>query len=575
MTDVRRLRRLRGVLVAATLALGLAACAEIPTSGPIEEGDQVRASVDDPIIRLLPRPPASGLDPEALVSGFLAASASFEDDHAVARLYLTPTEAQRWDPEEGVVIYDDGPGLAISRQENRVDVEATEVSRIGVDGSLSTRSGQRVTFRFRVERVGEEWRISKAPDLLLLTQRDVDRTYRSYSVYFLAPDQDRLVPDPVFVPVGRSGPATSLVRSLLDGPTRWLAPSVTTAVPLGTELVVDSIPVENGIALVDLSGAVLDATEGDRNRLSAQVVWTLTELPEVTGVRITVDGSPWQLPDAPAVQSEQTWAEFDPNGLPESAAAVLVRGGVVRRVEGDGSVPLSGPLGQGAVVARHPATSADGALVAALTDGGTRVVLEERFVSAKLATVFEGNNLAPPSMDAPGNLWLVDRANGGSTVHLVGRSGRLKRVAAPALRDRVVRSLRVALDGTRVAVVVRDARAGRQLLLGRVVQNGRNVSVQAFRPLEDSLLEVRDVTWMAADALAVLGRDRGSVLQPFQITIAGGVDQLGGSSLQGIRDITAAPGFPLLAARAGAEIWENREVVWRQSQRGRDPAYPG
>lgn len=567
--------RLRWLAPALMLLLVVSACAQIPTSGEIEEGDQVRASLDDPIIRLLARPPARGLDPESVVAGFLAASASFEDDHAIARLYLTESESQRWDPDAGVVVYSDTPGLGISREQNHVTVTAREVSRIRVDGSLASQSRERVTFPFRLEREGDEWRIAKAPNGLLLTQRDVDRTYRSYSVYFFAPDQDRLIPDPVFVPVGRTGAATSLVRSLLDGPTRWLSPAVTTSVPTGTQLVVDSVPVENGVALVDLSGNVLDASEVDRNRFAAQIVWTLTGLPEVTGVRITVDGSAWQLPNAPAIQTERTWEAFDPNGLPDNAAAVLVRRGAVRKLEGDRSVPVAGPLGTGDVPVRQPAISADGSKVAALTDGGRRAVLQDTFISSKLRTVVTGNNLAPPSMDAVGNLWIVDRTKSGSTVSWRAESGRVAAVKAPELRDVFVESLRVALGGTRVAVVVRDRSGSRQLLLGRVVRNGRDVSLQAFRPLADSLAGVRDVTWMSADALAALGRDRGGVFQPFQIRIDGGVEELGGSTLQGIQSITAAPGFPLLAARSGSEIWQSIDTTWREVQRGRDPAYPG
>ena len=564
-----------GLVVLLAVSAFLSACAQIPTSGPVQQGEQIRASFDEQVIRVLPRPPAQGLEPEQVVSGFLAATASFEDDHAVARQFLTSDAAARWDPATGVVVYDDRPGLKIERTGRTVVVSAREVGHISGDGSQAPRSGSPIGFRFTVERVGGEWRISRAPDGLLLTRFDVTQTYRSYSLHFLAPQQDRLVPDPVFIPLGRAGAATSLVRSLLDGPTRWLAPAVSTAVPAGTELVVDSVPVENGVALVDLSASVLEASDLDRERLAAQLVWTLTELPDVTGVQISVEGSPLELPDAPAVQSEETWERFDPNGLPASAAALLVRQGVVRRVDGDSAVPLAGPLGSGDFDARHPATSADGSVVSALLDGGRTAVIEQRFLSAELTTVLEGNNLAPPSMDARGSLWLVDRAAGESTVWLLPKGGRLQGVVAPELGNRFVLSLRVALDGTRVAVVVRNRAGQGELLVGRVVRTGGRVTLQAFRPLEDTLTEVRDVTWMSASSVAALGRDQGSVLQPFELGIDGGIDELGGTTLQGIRSVTAAPGFPLLASTSTGGIWQSTTVGWRVYLAGQDPAYPG
>ena len=40
--------------------------------------------------------------------------------------------------------------------------------------------------------------------------------------------------------------------------------------------------------------------------LSARLVWTLRQLPDVTRVRITVQGVPLQVPGAPTVQSRNT-----------------------------------------------------------------------------------------------------------------------------------------------------------------------------------------------------------------------------------------------------------------------------
>jgi hypothetical protein len=553
----------------------LASCAQIPSSGPIEQGEEVRASVDDPLIRVLPHPPQPGDSPAELVRGFLLAEASFADDHGVARQYLTEEASQAWNPDAGAVVYDDDPGPSLKRMGRDVKLTAHEVAFIGSDGSLKLRSGQLLEDNFVVRRDGGEWRIAKLSNGLYLTRLDVARTYRAFSLHFFAPNQDRLVPDPVFVPVDQPGAATSLVRSLLDGPTRWLAPAVQTAFPAGTELVVDSVPIENGVALVDLSAEVLDADDTDRERLAAQLVWTLTELPDVTEVQLTVEGAPLQLPNQPLVQSEETWEEFDPNRLPDSPTGLMVRQGIVREIHGKGSTPILGPLGDGTFLAREPAISADGGLVAALSPDGSTAVSEERFVPTDLRTVFRGHDLAAPSIDGDGEIWLADRVEGGTTIWMRPREEAVQRVAAPELRHRHVLAIRTALDGARVAVLVRGPGGQGQLLMGRVVKGEGTVALQALRPLEDSLTDIRDVVWSSADTLVGLGRRRGSVQQPFQIGIDGSIVEVAGTTLQGIDRLAAAPGVALLAATDDGQIWENRGVSWQPLLRGRDPAYPG
>ena len=61
----------------------LAACVSIPTSGPIQQGVEVGVENTDQVIRVIARPPQPDMTPTEIVSGFLQASASFEDDHAI------------------------------------------------------------------------------------------------------------------------------------------------------------------------------------------------------------------------------------------------------------------------------------------------------------------------------------------------------------------------------------------------------------------------------------------------------------------------------------------------------------
>jgi len=104
-----------------------------------------------------------------------------------------------------------------------------------------------------------------------------------------------LVPNQVMLPIG-PGTSTALMRALVSGPTPWLAPAVSTAIPTGTKLVVDSAPITDGIVQVDLSAQAATAIDKEAQALSAQVVWTLRQLVDVTAVRITVNGVPLDEP---------------------------------------------------------------------------------------------------------------------------------------------------------------------------------------------------------------------------------------------------------------------------------------
>ena len=79
---------------------------------------------------------------------------------------------------------------------------------------------------FDLTKVDGEWRIEDLPQGLLLSQSDVDRAFRSFSVYFFNPAFETLVPDPRMVPVIGPGLATTLVRRLVAGPSDWLQPAV-------------------------------------------------------------------------------------------------------------------------------------------------------------------------------------------------------------------------------------------------------------------------------------------------------------------------------------------------------------
>lgn len=102
-------------------------------------------------------------------------------------------------------------------------------------------------------------------------------------------DGDKLVPERRSVP-STPGIGAAAMRSLLDGPGGpEMGSGHSTAIPEGTEL--NGLSINDGTARVDLSGSFDDGggSLGMQMRL-AQVVYTLTQFPTVSGVEFLIDG---------------------------------------------------------------------------------------------------------------------------------------------------------------------------------------------------------------------------------------------------------------------------------------------
>ncbi len=565
-----------GLLV--VLVMVLAGCSQIPTSGPIERGDEVRAAVDEPAVRVLPRDPVIGQTQQEVVAGFLEASASFENDHEVARRFLSADAAQEWNASAGVTVIDDSPDFRLQRVPDGVRLRAQQAATISADGALTPSGDVEIQRSFQLDRVGDEWRITGLPQGLILDRIEVSLTYRAFDIYYMNPEGSLLVPDSVYLPLDPAGSATSLVQSLLNGPTRWLRPAVESKIPAGTSLVVDAVPNENGVARVDLSTEFYDADVTELEQAAAQITETLLGLTStVTGVSITVEGSPLQLPTAPSVMTRDTWEGYDSDSLSPALGALFVRSGVVRRITEGGSTPVEGALGAGQREVVAPSQSWDGGTITALNPSKTSLLVTHPFLSAGVEQQLSGRRFLPASIDGSGRVWAVD--GGGTTpkVRVLDQAGSWQSATLRGLRGSLM-AFRVSVDGTRVAVVVargqgRDGRG--ELLVGRVVQRAEGLQVQAFRRIERTLVDVRDVGWADASSLVVLGAQADSVLEPTLVNLNRTVTPISGSPAVDVTQVTASPSLPVLAGTRADGIWAESGSVWISEVAGRDPTYPG
>lgn len=545
--------------------------AQVPTAGPIQQGEQVGVDPEDQFIRVIAREPRPGMSQVEVVQGFLDASASFDGDHKVARMYLTPKASLEWDTDGGVSVYGGAPSL--TELGNSVVMTAGKAGSIASNGRFEV-SGPTAELRtgFDLDRVDGEWRISTAPEGLILSQTDVDRAFRSFAVYFFNPEFDTLVPDPRMIPVIGSGLATTLVRDLVVGPSGWLRPAVRTGFPAGVTLNIDAVPIEAGIARVDLTANARQADDQTRQALSQQIVWTLRQLPDVQAVEITAGGQPLLVPGAPSPQPRDAWPSVDPNGLPAGSVGYAARpDGVVRLIPG-GVRPVPGDAGSGELALIDIAVSNDSQSVAGIDTEGA--VWEARMLDGSpLIRIREAGAPTGIAFDRS-SVWVVDEEEGLVSVTSDGTS---TPIPVSGLSKRTVLLAAIpSRDGTRAALIIRRGpRTG--LLLARVIRSaGASTRIAVNEPIrvESRLVEVLDAAWSGADSLSVLGSESAGSVQVFEVSIARGSSTSQGSP-EAPLTVGAAPGLPTLVGAADGLVYEFTSGLWVERVRGSSPAYPG
>jgi Lipoprotein LpqB beta-propeller domain/Sporulation and spore germination len=575
------------LLAGAAVAVALAGCAGIPTSGPVRQGATVGVQPDEPNARSLGQPPRPGSSQLQIVEGFVHASGSFDNDHSVARMFLTPDAAKTWNPSAGATIYDSslatGSGsYKQSAGENEVLFTATRVGVISQQGEYADAAGNLIA-DFKLRKVDGEWRIATPPQGLLLTPADRDLAYRVFDVYFPDPARSVLVPNQVLLPVG-PGASTSLVRALIAGPTPWLAPAVRTAIPTGTKLVVDSAPIVDGVVQVDLTSPAAAAIGKEAQAMSAQLVWTLRQLGGVTAVRITVQGIPLQVAGVPAVQDIASWQQWAPDGGTSNANAFYSDSGRLMSLDHDTATPVPGAIGDGSFSLHRPGVSFDETEVAGLDQAGHHLYVAKVGAGEKVppAVVSGATRLTAPTWDRFGMVWTVDQRATGPVVWVDSLGSPARRVSTEDLPAGRVVTMRIARDGARVVVVVQaPGRTTGSVYLGRVERGPGRLVLSGFRLINTVFADTADVAWISADRLVVLGRTPGGALQPLIVDLYGAsVQSLGpivSSSVSGpaIVSITAEPGQEVLASTDNGKIYRYLAIGWDQLTGGQYPSYPG
>ncbi|QNE20993.1 hypothetical protein F1D05_27635 [Kribbella qitaiheensis] len=589
--------RTKLLAVAIATSVVLAGCATVPTQGPIRSGSQAGLAPGAAGVNVKPNPPRPNAPPLVLVNGYLEAmtdSSNFDQ----ARQYMTQDAAATWKPESKLSVYDQSSLTAVRQlSNNSVQLRAPLIGTIDDRGSWTPAvRGAIVNVIFTLADVDGQRRVSKAPDGAFLGSNQFESRLTARSLYFLTPDHQTLVPDPIFLPINLppGQAATQLVQELLKGPTSRLGNGVVSAAPPGTQVNV-SVPVELTTATVALSDAAQVLGDLERRQLAAQILWTLrTVSPRV---KITVGGAPL-LDGQPDAMSIDTFSNFDPvASSPQMKELYGVRKGRVQHITGlDGAQAIASvPLDNSLLYEPY----ADSLAVNLKADSGAILTkihnepvvayarLDATDKSDKLATIKTSGRVLRPSFDYQENLWILDRA--GSTdprLRVRNRDGKVTDVATDFGGDTPM-ILRMAPDGVRVLMLMKRKSTRQTYVQTGTIQlnDAKQPKLGDFHDLQLSLADITDVSWNQPGILVAGRSTPTSSRQPWQINSDGSQSHLlpGTSSDFDTNLIASTPNadsFPVIQDSHNALHWQLKDLSWQMDDETSKPppiipVYPG
>jgi hypothetical protein len=470
--------------LAALLLASLTGCATLPVSGPVRIGPDLEPPSDSTSFYYSPATPVDGASETEILAGFLAAGTAPQNDYAIAREYLSESIRATWNPNQELLIQRSTPQVTLTDSGTAlVEVEVT--ARVDANGRYETLpAGSTRTLEYTFSEQAGQIRISSAPDVTIVIRPVFDVVFRSYSVYFLDHAKSALVPELRWFPANPAT-GTKLVNSLLAGPSDWLKPAVVSAIPAGTVLSLDAVTVQEEVALVDLSARALVASLSDRSLMKAQLVATLSQLPTITEVAISIERSAQDIPDS----------ELQVSSGPSGTMVALGKDGL-KAVSGAAADEI--PAGLSFFSSRDVTNlvlSASASKIAASTSTGViETALDNPGAAVKLLDA--RTNLTALHYDRLGKLWLVS----GSQV-----SVDVNPLSASWLSGQSITAFALSPEGSRAAMIV-DRGATSQVLLTSVIRNQAGTPIELASPiaLAAELSNPTLVSWFDQVTLSIL-----------------------------------------------------------------------
>jgi hypothetical protein len=500
-------RRARGVLAMAVLAVlgaALTSCVELPQSGGVVEAKQQGLANPVEVPFNNPPPPAKDANPGEIVTGFLNAMLAVPLQTNAAASYLSTAARARWQPQHGIVVYDD---YSPPRGSDPVRIRLQGAHLVNGRGFwLGPLSRHRSSLSFPMRLEKGQWRINRAPNALLVPESWFQLHFSTdASVYYFDPSGRILVPEPVHVPNGAQL-ATALVRSLVIAPPPSLTGVEHSFIPAGLSSGLNVLVHGDGVADVNLRGNNPGPLDDKTTRLMlAQFAWTLAQVPSVKSFRLTIAGE--RITDASGnsafpVSEPET---VDPTDSLASGQIYALRNGRLVSGQPKAPGPDNGPFGRSAVGITSFAVSLDNTMMAGITP--SRLLLGHVQGGGKVDPVYDGTRLLSPSWDFAGRLWDIDATSRGAVVFVVV-DHQWHRVRVPGISGTDVRRFLVSRDGSRMVAVVHGVHTD-HLVVSRIRYDARDHVVGATRaePLNwqaGGSNRIRDIGWLSPTSVGVL-----------------------------------------------------------------------
>jgi Lipoprotein LpqB beta-propeller domain/Sporulation and spore germination len=589
--------RARAATAAVAVAVVAAGCAAVPTSGAVEQfGGTAQFPGQQDYSQPIAEPPGPGWSATQIVTGFVAANASFASDHEVAREYLDGAAQRTWKPGPVKVLSGMTTGAPVSYGKQFAASQPGGYTRVVVTGlrvatltalgqSLVSSGSPKQSFSFTLIKNNGQWRIINPPPYLLLTQPDFQRVYQPRNLYFLAGSGQTLVPDPVFVPQQDTNAqlATGLATALLQDPKGWLQGAARTGFPRNSYLR-GQVKINGPNAIVDLGGKASTADRSQQEQMAAQLAWTLASGPTpIQSVELEINGRPLQIAGSP-LQLLGTYSDWVPTPSAGSSLYYIGSGGTVQALSGVGP-PGTGHLGRVTPVTgaggtprvpplRSIAVSPNGRWIAGISEGG-KVVYAWDLTSKAALRQWPSSSGACTSLswDQHGDLWITA---GGSVWMLPAGKDSASPVPTVSPAGDNVTAFRVASDGVRAVMIVN----GTQLQLVAIIHPGSpSVSLGVPVAIGSGITDPEALTWYDANNVIVLDRgSSGGQLdevplnggQPIPITSEGNIVSVTATSPSG-------PSPNIAVGLSGGQIMVSANLGAFESTHatGQAPVYPG
>ncbi|GAT72678.1 LpqB family beta-propeller domain-containing protein [Microbacterium hydrocarbonoxydans] len=572
--SARRTRPLRA-LAAAALALALSACAGLPTSGDVQSGLPLGTSPEEPGFLLLASGPADGAGPADIVEGFLEAAITPADRWSVARSFLTRDYESAWRPGAGVLIDVSAESRAFTSSvedgadregdgEDEVEaeegdtaevvVQVEQVARLDEAGAYSEELGTS-TLPFEVTFTGGQWRISKAPDGVVIDESRFGRVYDDYPLQYFDSSWKRLVPDVRWLPRRVEGIATAITQSLIGGaPSEWLESAVQTAFPPDVQLARDAVPIDSDqVADVALNSAAATLDQVTLARMRTQLQSTLEAAGvHVSQVRFSVDGRNLEAGVVPIGEE------------PEDTGAIVLTADAFGTLVGGEITPIEG-VSEDILRMPRPITSID----VAADDSFAAVQLADGHVyragAGQIDAIDERPGLIRPAIDPYGFTWTVPARSPGA-LQISGSDVDARPVDAAWPGASEISSIRVAGDGARVAAVV-TVGGQRWVAVAAVTRDegGAPTALGEPKPVTELSGPAKSLVWLGPDRLGVLTEPEDAVVLT-QIVGGTGVTETAPADAVALAGARTASGVRVLDAEGA--VFARSGSAWRESTEG-------